>query len=264
MKLNYKKIGNGKPLIILHGLFGLLDNWQSLGKLYAENGFEVYLVDQRNHGHSPHSSEWNYQVMSNDLMELIDDNGISKVNIIGHSMGGKTAMYFAKQQPPYIEKLIVVDIAPRFYPIHHDTIIKALETLPLETIKTRKEAETLLRKSITDEGTLQFLLKNMYWTGDGEQARLNWRFNLPVISANIEQVGEPTPSTSQEYISIVKTIPTLFIRGEKSNYIQQKDEVDIYTHFPNSSLTTITDAGHWVHAEKPKDFFETTLTFLKK
>lgn len=258
MKLNYKKIGSGKPLFILHGLFGLLDNWQSLGKNYAEAGFEVYLIDQRNHGHSSHASEWNYKVMSDDLIELMHDNHLNKINIIGHSMGGKAAMYLAVTHPQLIEKLIVADIAPRYYPIHHHAVLNALNTLNLEAVTSRKEAEQHLTTQLNEASTVQFLLKNLYWDSN-EPPKLKWRFNLPVITQNIEIVGEAMPQPTQEL-----NFETLFIRGERSNYINDSDLVEINNLFASVRIETIKDAGHWVHAEKPKDFFETTTAFLNK
>lgn len=254
MKLFYRKFGQGQPLIILHGLFGQSDNWNSLAKQFSEQGFEVYIVDQRNHGLSPHSDEWNYKVMSEDVFELIDDLKLQNVILLGHSMGGKTVMQFALDHENMLDKLIVADIAPKYYPLHHQTVLQALEAVDFKTIKTRREAEDILNTYISDFGTKQFLLKNIYWKEDGELA---WRFNLDVIIKKIENIGEATPNENS------CNIPTLFIRGDKSNYILNEDLDLIHEIFPRSMLETISDAGHWVHAEKPKAFYDCVIDFIK-
>jgi pimeloyl-ACP methyl ester carboxylesterase len=254
MKLFYRKFGQGQPLIILHGLFGQSDNWNSLAKQFSEQGFEVYIVDQRNHGLSPHSDEWNYKVMSEDIFELIDDLKLQNVILLGHSMGGKTVMQFALDHENILDKLIVADIAPKYYPLHHQIVLQALEAVDFKTIRTRREAEDILNNYITDFGTKQFLLKNIFWKEDGELA---WRFNLEVIIKKIENIGEATPNENN------CNTPTLFIRGEKSNYILNADLDMIHEIFPRSMLETISDAGHWVHAEKPKAFYDCVINFIK-
>lgn len=254
MKLFYRKFGQGQPLIILHGLFGQSDNWNSLAKQFSEQGFEVYIVDQRNHGLSPHSDEWNYKVMSEDIFELIDDLKLQNVILLGHSMGGKTVMQFALDHENMLDKLIVADIALKYYPLHHQIVLQALEAVDFKTIKTRREAEDILNTYITDFGTKQFLLKNIYWKENGELA---WRFNLDVIIKKIENIGEATPNENS------CNTPTLFIRGEKSNYILDEDLDMIHEVFPRSMLETISDAGHWVHAEKPKAFYDCVINFIK-
>jgi esterase len=254
MKLFCRKLGQGQPLIILHGLFGQSDNWNSLAKQFAENNLEVYVVDQRNHGLSPHSDVWNYQAMSDDILELITDNNLQNVILLGHSMGGKTAMQFAVQHQELLDKLIVVDIAPKPYPLHNADVLKALSAVDFSIVKTRKEAEEILSKYISDYGTKQFLLKNIYWKENGE---LDWRFNFKTINQHIENIGETIPDDS------FCDIPALFIRGEKSNYILDEDLNLINDIFPHNILKTIAGAGHWVHAEKPKEFFECVMEFIK-
>lgn len=253
MKLAYKKLGQGQPLIILHGLFGSADNWQTLGKKFAEN-FEVYLVDQRNHGHSPHSDEWNYKVMSDDIYELTRENNLKDVIILGHSMGGKTAMQFVANHPELTDKLIVADIAPKHYPPHQNDVIEALYSVELDNITSRKEAEEQLGKKINDFGTKQFLLKNLYWKDDN---KLAWRFNLDVIANNIEKVGE-----TFEVESKTINVPTLFLRGEKAKYILDEDIPQIKKIFPNAEVKTIANAGHWIHAEQPKAFYNAVMEFI--
>ncbi len=254
MKLFYRKIGEGQPLIILHGLFGQSDNWNTLAKQFAEQNFQVFTVDLRNHGLSPHSDDFNFQVMSDDVLELITDNQLRNVILIGHSLGGKVAMELAIKHPEVIDKLVVVDIAPKYYPVHHQSVLQALEAVDFSLVKTRKQAEEILSKFISDFGTKQFLLKNIYWKENGEMA---WRFNLKAIAAQIENVGEATKNDT------TCDVPTLFIRGEKSNYILDSDMNLIQEIFTHNMLETIADAGHWVHAEKPKEFFETVMKFVR-
>ena len=262
MKLFHRKFGEGnQPLIILHGLFGQSDNWNTLAKQFSEQGLEVYTVDQRNHGLSPHSDDWNYKVMSEDILELINDNQLKNVILLGHSMGGKTAMQFAINHPEYLNKLIVADIAPKHYPIHHQGVLEALHAVDFNVVKTRKEVEEVLSKYISDFGTKQFLLKNIFWLDDTEMA---WRFNLNVITQEIENVGENVEHIGEAMPKdIVCDVPSLFIRGENSNYILDDDINLIQEIFPNSILETIDGAGHWLHAEKPKEFFESVMKFVK-
>ena len=252
MKLHYRKYGEGQPLIILHGLFGSSDNWQTLGKKFAEN-FEVYLVDQRNHGHSPKSDEFNYQLLSDDLYNLIRDLELENIILVGHSMGGKTVMTFAQKYPEFIEKLIVVDIGPKAYPMHHNIILEGLNSLDLSIIKSRGQADKQLSKFIEDSGVKQFLLKNLFWV---EKGQLGWRINIPVLEDKMPNIIAAIPD------KIVET-PTLFIRGEKSNYIAEDDFQNIYDQFPNSEIETIYDAGHWVHAENPFSFYNMIIDFSR-
>lgn len=250
MKLHYKKLGEGQPLIILHGLFGSSDNWQTLGKKFAEN-FEVYLVDQRNHGNSPKSEEFNYQLMADDLHELITDLQLENIILLGHSMGGKTVMTFAQQYPEFIEKLIIVDIGPKGYPMHHDIILEGLNSMDLSVIKSRGQAEKHLSNYIQDLGIKQFLLKNLYWV---EKGQLGWKINIPVLTKEMPNIISQIPNNTVE-------TPTLFIRGERSNYIVEDDFQAIYDQFPNSEIETIYDAGHWVHAENPFSFYNMVTNF---
>ncbi|MDQ3191316.1 MAG: alpha/beta fold hydrolase [Bacteroidota bacterium] len=254
MKLNFKKSGTGQPLIILHGLFGSLDNWQTLGKQFAVK-FTVFLVDQRNHGQSPHSDKWNYQVMADDLDEFITMENIKDPIVVGHSMGGKTAMLHAVQNPKKIKKLIVADMAPRQYEPHHEQILAALNAVDFDKISSRKEAEDILAEYINDFGTKQFLLKNLYWK-DVENKKLSWRFNLEAISNNIEDVGKAIPQDKP-----AKNLPVLFIRGGKSNYVTERDNDSIKKIFPTAEIKTIENAGHWLHAEAPEEFYQMVIEF---
>jgi esterase len=245
MKLYFKKLGTGEPIIILHGLFGMLDNWQSIANELANN-FEVWLVDARNHGHSPHSSEFSYDAMAEDLHQFIQDHSIFEPIIIGHSMGGKTAMRHAQLYSGEIKKLIVVDMGIKKYPVHHHQIIAALQAVPISDLESRKEAEESMKPHISEMGIRQFLLKSLHRNTDGTY---NWRFNLNVIAKEIANVSEALPKAKVN-------LPTLFIRGELSNYIMEQDFADIQRMFPNSEIKSIANAGHWVHAEAPTQVIE--------
>lgn len=251
MKLNYKRFGKGEPLIILHGLMGMLDNWQGPAKYYS-NHFDTIIVDARNHGHSPHSQEFNYQVMMDDLAELLDDLFLDEVHILGHSMGGKIAMKFAQNYPEMLSKLIVADIAPKQYPVHHQQILEGLKALDFEKLKNRGEADKVLQDFIPEVGVRQFLMKSLYWV---EKGKLGLRFNLDAIEKNIELIGEAT-------LDAQFGGTTLFIRGANSNYVTDRDFEDIQLAFPSAKLETIEDAGHWLHAERQEEFLERTTSFL--
>ena len=252
MDLFSRELGEGSPLIILHGLFGTSDNWLTLAKRYAET-YKVFLIDQRNHGASPHSNEFSYPAMANDLHHFIQQKGLSEVNIIGHSMGGKTAMEYALGHEHTISKLIVVDIAPKFYPVHHDKILQGLSSIDLESISSRKEADSILSKYVPESGIRAFLLKNLTRT---EERKFAWKINLPIITKEIETVG----AAMNSQLKFAKR--ALFVDGGKSDYITNGDEVLIGQMFPNSEIVTVSQAGHWVHAEKPDQFFEITMSFL--
>ena len=253
MKLNYKKVGDsGQKIVILHGLFGSLDNWMTHSREFAALGFEVYLVDQRNHGKSPHEKGHNYELMAADLDEFLKDHKIDDCYLVGHSMGGKTVMHYAMFYPNTIKKLVVVDIAPKYYLPHHDIIIKAFYSVDIENLQSRQDAQEQMSNHISDQGVLLFLLKNLDRKGKGYQ----WKVNLDEVVANIEKVGQTY--TFEKPCDL----PTLFIRGAKSDYILNEDRDLLKTHFPNSNLVTIRDAGHWVHAEQYENFMKTLQFFF--
>lgn len=259
MELAFRKYGSGQPLLILHGLFGQSDNWNTLAKRFGDsdsyrNGFEVYTIDQRNHGLSPHSDDWNYTVMADDIKEFIDTHQLKDPILLGHSMGGKTAMFFALNYPGILDKLIVVDMSPGAYPPHHDAVIDALNAVDFSRINSRKEAEKILEQYITDYGTRQFLLKNIYWE-DTANNKMNWRFNLPVITQKYNSILEAVPQKKSD-------VNSLFIRGEKSHYIRDEDIKEIGSRFTNYKLETIANAGHWVHAEQPESFYQSVMKFI--
>ena len=264
MKLYHQELGEialATPMVILHGLFGASDNWISVGRVLAEKR-QVFLIDQRNHGKSPHSTDWDYNVMSNDLQEFLLEKNLANVIVLGHSMGGKTVMNFACNQPKNennnifnIEKLIVADIAPRAYPLHHKVILEGLLSIDLENIASRQAADQQLAKFVPENDTRSFLLKSLYRDENGKFA---WRINIPIINEKIQGI--------MNVLEQKHTFdnPALFVRGEKSNYIQEEDLPLIKNSFPNYELKTITDAGHWLHAEKPQEFIKIVTEFLEK
>ncbi len=252
MKLFYRQSGQGHALIILHGLFGSSDNWFSLAKVFAEY-FTVYLVDQRNHGQSPQSDDFDYKLLTEDLVEFIQDHHLDQPHIIGHSMGGKTAMNFAIKYPDLLGKLIVVDIAPKQYPVHHDHILEGLHAIDLNTLTSRTEADTLLSKHVSEPGVRQFLLKNLARNSDG---KFEWRINIHAIDNHIEEIGAGMLNQGQF------NGPVLFIKGARSNYYAPGDEKNILKIFPAAQFVTL-NTGHWVQAEDPKAFAETVFEFLK-
>ncbi len=253
MKLNYKTFGEGQPLIILHGLFGTLDNWQTLARKFAEH-FRVFIVDQRNHGKSPHNDFIDYPSMADDLYDFLSDHDLQQVIVLGHSMGGKTAMQFAHTYPEKVNRLIVVDIAPKAYPPGHHFIFDALFSIDLDTIESRSDAEAVMEEKIGDEAIRLFLLKNLTRTKAGGY---RWKMNLDAIYRHYEDilsaVRSETPFAN----------PTLFIRGERSNYIQDEDFSSIHEQFSTAEIVTMPGAGHWLHSEQPEEMLKIVLDFSK-
>jgi len=253
MQLNYKTLGSGQALIILHGLFGSLDNWMTLAKKWSDT-YQVFLIDQRNHGQSPHTEDFDYKLMAKDLELFVAEHQIEQPIILGHSMGGKTAMEFAMHNQNNLKKLIVVDIAPVAYEVSHYGIIDALNAVDLDRISSRKEADEVLSQNIKEMGVRQFLLKNLYWK---EKGRLAWRFNLEVLEKEIIPISDWDISVG-EYEG-----PTMFIKGENSAYILPQYASEIQDKFPNYELEVVSEAGHWVHAEQPILFYELVSNFMK-
>ncbi|AYQ32682.1 alpha/beta fold hydrolase [Runella sp. SP2] len=254
MQLFFRQVGTGQPLVILHGLFGSCDNWLTISKVIAEQGFSVYAVDQRNHGRSPHAPSHTYPELAADLHDFLQQNNIENPILVGHSMGGKTVMQYAMLYPDTFSKLVVVDIAPKSYPVHHAEILKGLSAVPLTEIQNRNEAEAILSQYEPSPSVRQFLLKNLYRNEEGVFA---WRINLPVINQYIELIGADLENTQT-----IRT-PTLFIRGAESRYIKDTDFWTIQTLFPNVTLDTIENAGHWVQAEQPEAFVKSLMNFAK-
>jgi len=253
MKLHSVILGEGKPLLILHGFLGMSDNWKTLGKKFSEEGFQVHLIDQRNHGKSPHSDEFSYELMAGDIVEYCRDHDLQDITLMGHSMGGKTAMLMACENEDLVKKLIVVDIAPKYYAPHHQQILKGLTALDEARLTSRGDAEDFLKDYISETGVRLFLLKNLYWK---TKKQLSLRMNLDALKANIEQVGRALPQDA------VFNGPVLFINGALSNYITKEEEPLIKKHFPKAKIETIAEAGHWVHAENMDAFFKAVIKFV--
>jgi esterase len=253
MKLNYKHLGKGTSLIILHGLFGSLDNWLTLGKKFAEH-FSVYLVDQRNHGRSPHTEEHSFELMAADIDEFMQQHHIEKAHLIGHSMGGKTAIQFSLLHPEKVLKQIIIDIAPKKYPRGHDDIFDAIFSLNLSQIEKRDEADKILSEKIRDLGTRQFLLKNLDRNSDS--GTFEWKMNLDVLYRDYDNISKEIISTNPV------DVETLVIRGGKSGYVPDEDLKLFKKLFPKTTMTDIENAGHWVHAEAPVELLAIASRFL--
>lgn len=253
MILHSNILAEGKPFIILHGFLGMGDNWKTLARQFSDSNFEMHLVDQRNHGRSFHADDFDYELMADDLKHYCDRHKLNDIILLGHSMGGKTAMLFAAKYPDLVSKLIVADISPRYYPVHHDAILEGLSSLNFSEIKSRGHADKALSNYVTEPGIRMFLLKNLYWV---EKGQLGLRINLEVLKENVSEVGEALP------IHATFNKDTLFLRGDRSEYIGEADEAIIKRHFPNSETKTISNAGHWLHAENPKDFYEAVVNFI--
>ncbi len=248
-----------QPLVILHGLFGSSDNWLTHSKFFSQQGYHVFALDQRNHGQSPHSDVFDYDALAADLQEFVQEQQLQNPILLGHSMGGKTVMHYAMNYPNTgaitdFAKLIVVDIAPKAYPIHHAAIIRGLTEIDLSTIYTRSEAEVALTPYEQNPGVRQFLLKNLYRPNGNTFA---WRLNVPVITRELGQIGAALHGQHPV------TVPTLFVCGANSNYITEADFAPIRALFPQAQIETIANAGHWVQAEQPTAFADVVLRFLK-
>jgi esterase len=256
MKLFFRRFGEGKPLVILHGLFGISDNWVTIGKRLAEN-HEVYIPDLRNHGQSPHSNVFNLQALTGDLEEFTGENNLKDIILIGHSLGGKTSMQFALQNPSMVKKIIVVDISLRKYSNYrdHQLLIDAMMRVDFSTAMRRSDVEKQLMKTIKSPRLCQFLLKNVYWR---DKDTLGWRLNLTALNENLPSVFE-SPSGESQFPG-----PALFIRGGLSDYILDADLTEIKRKFPRAELSTIPSATHWVHADAPEEFLDVVNQFLLK
>jgi esterase len=254
MELNYKSFGQGEPILIMHGMFGMLDNWQWMARQLSKE-YMVFLVDLRNHGKSPHSDEFSYHIMAEDIHQFMEDNWLHEATIVGHSMGGKVAMRFALEYPDMVDRLVVVDMAPKTYEGNHDSILKALQSFPIDQVENRTEAQEILSQSIPQMDVVQFLLKNL--RRDRETGGYRWKMNLPVIIDHYEEI------LGHEDSDLVYEGPTLFLAGDQSDYVKA-DEFPAYKkNFPEAKLTYIKGAGHWVHAEAPETFLKHLMDFMK-
>lgn len=254
-ELNYKIIGEGPPIVILHGLFGMLDNLQLMAKGLAEKDYMVYLVDQRDHGRSPHTNHFSYPALSNDLAHFMESQWLHQTILIGHSMGGKTAMQFVVDHPGIVTKLIIIDIGIKKYPGGHEKIFEALLSVPLAEIKTREEVFSRLMQNIADEGTVLFLMKNL--TRNKDTHAFEWKMNLPLLYKAYKNILAPIDFHGENDTDV------LFVRGERSEYIRDEDIADIQKYWPNARFVTIPNAGHWVHADNLPGLLKEIFTFLE-
>jgi pimeloyl-ACP methyl ester carboxylesterase len=252
MQLYFRVQGEGFPLIIAHGFLGSSENWRAAsGRLAAH--YRVYSLDLRNHGLSRHSYKMNYQLMAQDAYQFLEEHGLASCFILGHSMGGKVAMHFALEFPDRVEKLVVVDIAPRAYAPFHRSILQAMRTLQLESLSSFADADRALSETIPEPAVRQFLIKNLARQPDG---RLAWKINLDAIERNYDSLAGAVVSGHP----FAK--PACFIRGARSNYIQEHDLTSIRESFPRAEIHTIEQAGHWLHVEAPERFLTIVTNFL--
>jgi pimeloyl-ACP methyl ester carboxylesterase len=253
IQLNYKKLGDsGSTIIILHGLLGALDNWQTIAKQLATT-YLVYIIDQRNHGRSPHTKDMSYELLAQDIYDFCQQHHIEKTTIIGHSMGGKVAMLLALQHPSLIEKLIVVDIAPSYYDGGHEAILFAMAEAPLNSTERREDIDKFLEPRIHNFGVRQFIMKNLTRNTNGQ---FEWKSNFEVLILNYRKLMD-FPNMHTQFLG-----NTYFIKGENSNYINQDNFEACDKYFPNNKLIEIKDAGHWVHADNPTTFLEKIQSLL--
>lgn len=251
MELFSRTMGEGRPLVILHGLFGSSDNWQTLALRFSAC-FHVHLLDLRNHGRSPWSDEHTYEAMVSDVKTYLDTHGLTDVALIGHSMGGKVAMFLAQKHPTLLSKMIIADMGIKEYPMHHQHVLSAIHALDLTQLKTRVEGEHILERHLENAGVRQFLLKNLYRETKDTFA---WRMNVVALERSMPEILSALPPGES-------WIPTLFLRGSLSNYILDQDLPDIEASFPDSQTKTLEGAGHWLHAEQPEMFFDEVMGFL--
>lgn len=246
--------GTGKPFVILHGFLGMADNWKTLGMQWSQGDYQVHILDQRNHGRSVHSDTFTYELLAQDVKQYCDSHELTNIILLGHSMGGKVAMKFATLFPHYIDKLIIADIAPKTYAPHHSDILNALQSVDLNTITSRDEVDSQLAQRIPDVGTRLFLMKSLHRV---DKNTFGWRFNLDVLAHCQEMIG------SHDAIETPIQVPTLFIRGGDSGYVLDSDRVGIDYAFAKAELSTIPNAGHWLHAQEPDLFYNNVNEFLK-
>ncbi|HEX3862221.1 MAG TPA: alpha/beta fold hydrolase [Stellaceae bacterium] len=245
--------GEGPPLAILHGLFGSGRNWMSIAQRLGVHN-RVITLDARNHGASPWAETMNYREMADDVRETLLARGYRRFALLGHSMGGKTAMIAALVHGGEIERLIVVDIAPVPYQPHHLGLVRAMRGLDLSAVKRRADADALMAPHVPDPAERGFLLQNLLF----DAGEVRWRLNLAAIEAQMAILGEfPAASDSASYPG-----PTLFLAGERSDYLLPEYEPAIGRRFPNARIARVANAGHWLHAEQPRAFLGLVEPFL--
>lgn len=252
MKLFRQEVGSGFPILIIHGLFGASGNWRTLSRNVFSDLFRVITVDLRNHGRSPHSDRMDFESMAGDLIELLDDEGLESCHVLGHSLGGKTAMRMALDHPDRVDRLIIADIGPQAYDPRHETILEALCEINPADYSSRENVDEALSRRISSLPVRQFLLKNLDRDGDS----FRWKMNLPVISAAYDKLSGAIEAEAPF------EGPTLFVAGGASDYVDEEDMPVIRRLFPHARLETIPGAGHWLHAEKPDEFADIVMEFL--
>lgn len=255
MKLNFKTFGEGEPIVFLHGLFGMLDNWNSFGKKVADAGNMVFLVDQRDHGRSPHTQDFSYELLAEDMYQFLTDQWLHRSVIVGHSMGGKVAMKFADMYPDMVEKLVVIDIAPRKYKGGHEHIFKALRGIDPGTYDDRQAIQDALAEDIHEPAVLHFLMKNISRKKEGG---FEYKMNLPLLYDNYGKLMDELDLEHENQM------PALFISGGQSNYVRAEDHAYILAHFPMAGFDVIPEAGHWVHADQPDQLFNKLMQFIQE
>jgi esterase len=267
MELFFRRLGTGNPIVILHGLYGSSDNWYTIGRALADK-YEVFIPDQRNHGNSPHSPQHDYNAMSDDLNDFFIQHNLKRAVILGHSMGGKTALAFGLKYPEKVEKMIIVDISPFGYDetsapevISHEQIMRSLMALQPETLKGRQDADNRLQNQIRSEPVRQFLLKNLKRDSEGI---FYWTMNLPVLQQHLPEIYATILPSEQTRPGDIPDFPLMFIKGENSGYLRKEEFDNIRHYFPHAELAEIAGAGHWVHAEQPDDFLKTIRDFISK
>jgi len=254
MNLHFEAVGEGRPLIILHGLLGSADNWRSMSRRLGAH-YQVFAVDLRNHGRSPHSDIFDYDVMVADLREFVEQQALTRIMLLGHSIGGKVAMQFAIDYSEQVDRLVIVDIGPKPYEPSQRYILEALRSLDLTRCKSFADVDAALAAEVSGESLRQFLLKNL---ARDENGRLRWKVHLEAIDRNYDKLARGlAPGRTFDK-------PTLFIRGGRSNYIEDDDAPLIRQIFPQAEIATLPEAGHWVHVDLPEEFFQTALNFLNK
>lgn len=264
MELYYRKEGSGPAIVIVHGLYGSSDNWVNMGKKLGEN-HTVFMIDQRNHGRSPFAEEHTFDTMKDDLANFFETHHIEKATLLGHSMGGKTAMWFAADYPEKVEKLVIADIAPKNYLVQkedsqyylHHNILLAMQELDFSRIKKLNDVDDLLSEKIDDDRIRKFLLKNV--AKDRKTKQYSWRLNVDVLYDYLDEIISGVNRQWFEDRIPITSYPVIFIRGLRSNYIMDEDIPLIKEIYPDASIVGIPGAGHWLHAEKPNEFMEAVM-----
>ena len=264
MELFYRKEGNGPPLVIIHGLYGSSDNWINIGKRLAEK-HTVYMLDQRNHGRSPFADSHTYNDLRNDLVEFFEQHNIEKATLLGHSMGGKVAMWFAADFPEKVEKLVIADISPKNYLLLkddsqfylHQNILLAMQEIDFSKIKSRNDVDDFMAEKLDNKQIRQFLLKNVVMDKNTKQYK--WRVNAEVLYDYLEEIVSGVNRNWLDDRIPITSYPVIFIRGMLSKYILPEEEILIKDIYPDSRIIDIPEAGHWLHAEQPEKFMQAVL-----